>query len=406
MKFLFNSSPLSDKCAILPPNWNYVAKGLSANIERCTKYYQEQTVAAKGGHFLVRLLGSIGVPMKNHIERYHALVETKTMSLAQTMRATSSVSKGSLFKGIFYGENSQEVIVFIDDYFDPYIAEVNWESLKPIRCVLHPISDINYCIPDGTSSSTDSGLSVFEINVPMLAVQFRSFVLSNAKNFIDKDTALLSTNHFIHKYVLSSMIESQVNMCLFNRIYNLVLGVPMGDTRRNLPFYVTDYTDGIDKVFKEQIEYFKRHANNYKTIMLTFQSASGTLFDTLQLPNTATTRQIVWVDVISRLRAMEMLVTLARASGRGIDESVINEYKRNLRYYSSDRSLQHALYPEIRDDLDRIIYKIMNDSFWRHIGEVLSSPIYAVFSTYLRSSVWSSYCWCRNPMSPWSGRTS
>lgn len=346
---------------MVPPNWNYVKKGLEQNNAKVSTYYREQTVGAKGGNFLSRLVLSVGVSMHTHIERYHQIVEAKTMSLAQTFRMSSSVSKGSLFKGLFYGENSQEVLVAVDDYFDPYLAEVNWRELKPIRCVLHPMSDINYNIPAGNSISSAAGLCVLSVNIPMLAVQFRSFVKENFRDFTDQNKILLSTNHFIYKYVLSSIIESQINMCLFNRVYNLIMGAPMSDTRRDLPFYITDYTSGIDKVYKEQIEYFKKHSSDYKSMLLTFKTLDGTLLDTLRLPNTATTRQIVWVDVVSRLRAMEMLLTLAKSTGRAIDENVINEYKRNLKYYNNDNSLQAVLYTDIKDDLDRIIYKIENN---------------------------------------------
>lgn len=364
MQQFFNEISPIGQSTIVPPEWRYIKDGLTRNLDTVREYYNTRPLAVKSNHFLLRLLTALGVPMSHHIERYHQIVEAKALSYSMGFKMTSSIYKGGIFKGVFYGENSSEVIVATDEIFNPYDAYKNWESLKPVTCLYHNRSDLKLLLPNGKTTSSDEGISVFAVNIPMLAVQFRAFLEENYANYKQdpNNNYLAPGSHFIHMYVLPGMLESQLDMSLFNRAYNLCMGSPHSTTTKEHPFYITDYSMQVDRMYNEQIKFFKHSNKDFRSILKTFKCISGSFENALRLPKVVSTRQVVWSQVMARIKPLEFMVALAADGGRRQNASDMNDFFRMFKYYSSDNALRHAIPKEHMYDLDRSIINITRSS--------------------------------------------
>lgn len=358
MQHFFNNESERGQAVIVPPSWRFIKDGLTRNHSTVKSYYNSRVMAVKSNHLLIRLLTGLGVSFTHQIERYHQIVEAKALQYSMGFKLTSSVYKGSLFKGVFYGENSTEVLVATDEVFNPYDAYANWKELQPVKCVYHNRSDLTMLIPNGKTTGTEEGVSVISINIPMLAVQFKAFVEETYGNFIENNDLLHPAAHFIHMYVLPGMLESQTNIALFNRAYNLLMGRPMTRSLKDHPFYITDFRTEVDKYYAGLIGYFTTHDKDFKSILKTFSCMTGSFDDALRLPETASTRQVAWTDVIARIRAIEFMAGLTLDSGRRKNAVTMNSFLRMFLYYSNDAALRHALPYEYRIDLDRSISNV------------------------------------------------
>lgn len=355
MQYFFNYSSPVGKSTIVPPNWRFVKDGLNRNLKTVVEYYNSRVMSVKSDHLLVRLLTGLNVSTALHIERYHQVVEAKCLQYSSGFKLTSSISKGALFKGVFFGHNNLEAIVATDEVFNPYEAHANWKTLKPVKCVYHNKSDLDLLLPNGKTQSTDEGLAVVSVNIPMLAIQFRGFLEETYKNFQERNDILHPASHFIHMYVLPGMLESQLNIALFNRAFNLVTGRPMSESLKKHPFFISDFGEMVDKVYLEQIKYFQKSSHLFESVLRTFPTATGTFEETLTLPSVASTRQVVWTEVIARIRAIEFLAKLTPDNGRKNNASEMNSFLRMFRYYSNDKTLRQAIPEDYRIDLDRSI---------------------------------------------------
>ena len=363
MQQFFNSVTPVGQSTIVPPNWRYIREGLQRNLATTVDYYNSRPVAVKSNHFLLRLVTSLGVSFSHPIERYHQIVEFKALPYSMGFKMTSSIYRGSLFRGVFYGEDSSEILVATDESFNPFDAYDNWRKYKPIRVLHHNKSDLGMLLPNGKTSGTDSGINVIAINIPMLAVMFKAFLEEEYREFLnDPNNTLAPAAHFIHRWVLPSILESQTDIALFNRAYNIALGVPHTEANRQHPFYLTDYTMGVDAVYTEQTRHFKGSNKHFKDILRTLHGLSGSFESILRLPNVVSTRQVVWSEVVARIRALELVTSLLKDGGRSNNGEVLNDMFRMFKYYTNDDALRSVLPVDYMRDLDRSIENTMRST--------------------------------------------
>lgn len=363
MQQFFNSVPPVGQSTIVPPNWRYIREGLERNLNTTVEYYNSRPMAVKSNHFLLRLVTSLGVSFSHPLERYHQIVEFKALGFSMGFKMTSSIYKGSIFRGIFYGENSAEVLIATDEEFDPFEVYDNWQKYSPVRVLHHNKSDLNFLLPNGKSTGSDTGISVFTINIPMIAVMFKAFLEKEVVDFKkDPNNTLAPAAHFIHRWILPGMLKSQTDVALFNRAFNIATGTPHSEANRAHPFYLTDYKLGVDAVYNDLVNHFKGSNKHFKDILRSFHGLSGSFEQIFRLPDVVSTRQVVWSEVVARIRALEFLTTLLKDGGRSNNGEILNEMFRMFKYYSSDNTLRSALPVDYMNDLDMSIDNILRST--------------------------------------------
>ena len=358
MQSFFNDSSTIQHGELVNPNWIYAKAGLLANIKKVVDFYHQSEMAVKSQHFLVNLLLSIGIDQKLDLERYYDAVDTKGLGIGRSFHMTSSLSYGGIFNGVFYGPKSKEVLIAINDSFDPFWVDKHWKNVCAIRPLLITQSDLSMALPDGKNKSTSEGLSVIAINIPMLAVQYRAFCIEQAKNEYNKaDT--LSPGHFVHMFVLPNMLLEQTNMALFNRFNNLLLGAPMSETAAKHPFFLIDYSKFVDRFYNIVIKYLDKSDRNFNTILSLVPMLNGNLKTVLRLPDFAPTRQVWWAEVLSRLDAVEFLTNIAPNGGTKLNHSDVNYFLREFNMLENNNIFNSAPM-EIREDAEIKISNIRN----------------------------------------------
>lgn len=348
MQTFFNTATPLRQVALALPQWNFIRANLIRNVQTVQGYYSTRPFAVRSQHFLVRLLNTIGVSYKLPIDRFYDLVDTKALAHSMVMKMTSSVYKGAIHPGVFYGEGNSEILVAVTDPVNPMETYKNWRTVSAVNPISHEISDTSLMLPNGRSSSVDKGICVIGINIAQLAVQYRGFLDYMQKEYLDQGLSPLTTMQFIHMFVLPNMMAGHLDLVLFNRAYNLLMGAPMGSATKKHPFYLTDYSKLIDQTYTEAIKYFKGQSKEFKAILSTFPAAFSDSFEeALRIPDEAPTRQIVFSEVIARLKVIDFLTSFTPDAGTTRSRSEINDVMRTLKYYDRDRSILSLLPGEL-----------------------------------------------------------
>lgn len=355
---LFNLMPDVSLGVMKNPQWSYIKDGLRKNLGMIIRYYRRNPTAVKSSHFLVRLLQSITVPQSQVLERYYANVDAMVMNLSMALGMTSSIFKGKIFKGIFYGPESHEILIAHNTYFDPFIAHREWKNLCPVKVLRHPISDLGLAIPDGRQTGTESGVAIISINVTMLAVMYRAFRL-NEMVVSEESESQRSIMQFIRMYVLPNMLFSHLDVVLFNRIDNLQKGAPMGEATVKHPFYMTDYSKQINQVHKEILEWLNKADHNFTGILRSVPAVvKNDMDEVMVLPEMAPTKQVIWALLISRLPVLSFMFRTAANEPGTRNRSEVNRTLRYFERYKSDKLLESMLpdylYYDLRGEIETI----------------------------------------------------
>lgn len=360
MHKLFDNEVSTLQGVLTQTGWNYVRDGLKRNLGTVISYYRKNPTAVTSSHFLVKLLQSIAVPQSHNLERYHANVDAMAMNLSMALGMTSSIARGRLFDGAFYGEDCPEVLIAHTDYFDIFEAHRDWQNVCPVRVLSHPRSDMGLNILDGKSNSIETGMAVIAINIPMLAIQYRAFRKNEWLVRGQYGESELSVNHFVRMYVLPNMLFSHLDVAIFNRIDYTSKGAPHGGSRERHSFHLIDYGDKIDTVHAKILKDLGQNYKDFSSIMRTVPMVTkANMEELMRLPGMASTRQVDWALTVARLTAIAFLFRESKGGPGTRNRSEVNEILKQMRVYWSDHTMETMLplehYLEVKDQIQTIL---------------------------------------------------
>lgn len=361
---LFNLDTAASLPVISTGNWRYVRDGLRQNLETVIRYYHRYPMSVKADHFLIRLLQSITVSKMLPIDRYYDNIDGLfSLNLGMALRMTSPLSQGHLFNGDFYGPGTKEILIATTEVFDPIWAEKHWQELTPIRVLRHPRSDLGLTLLNGKKGGIEDGIAVIAINIPMLAIQYRSFWLREKRLAEEYGESPRGIGMFVHMYALPNMLPSHLDYVVFNRINNLLTGAPMGVATGKPPFYLTDFSSKINATQKTMLEQLTKQSKNFIATLFNLGAVTRlNMKEVMEVPDLAPTRQILWALALSRLPMMDFLTRFGTEAGFAKNGQEINRMRQAIRRYDNDKILSHALpvedYFEVHGQLQDILARL------------------------------------------------
>lgn len=287
--------------------WSYLKTGLLNNLEKLEQHYQAFPISVASSHLLVRLIQTIAVSRTLSFDRYVANCSHIALSIGRTIGLTTSLSKGQLWDGVFYGKNNKEILIGHDTLFP--ITEVyhNWKQQQPITVLQHEETNTGLLVPDGRVSSTESGIAIIAINIPLLMAMYYRF--NEEQDQVEIGGGARRTIYqFVHGYALTNMLRTHLDCVVFNRLYNRLIGTPVTEAVRKHSFFLTDYNDALDSAADQQLDYLRKMDKRFGGVMeATHLPASGNLANFSRLPSVPPTLQVFWAISLSRLKILSFL---------------------------------------------------------------------------------------------------
>lgn len=337
-------------------NWDYIREGLKRNLVKVQEHYATRVYAVKSQHYLIRLLQTINIPLSLPLDRYYDNVDTKANNLSMVMKMTSSIFRGYLFDGVFFGENSKEIILNDTSYFNLVQAGKDWKKIKAVKVVWSKRSDLDLLLPNGKKTGFEDSVSVISVNIPLLAVQYRAFMLDQMR----KVEGRLSISHFIHMYVLPNMLDSLLDICLFNRFNNLLKGAPVGKSYYRHQFTLIDYSEFVDKAYYQAIKNLELRTMEYKHVLNAIPAVTkNDMEEVMVLPQSAPTKQVVWAELLARLEVVDSMSLLLGEKGIRANRAEINYFLRFFKQIKNDNSLLSYLPQDIYSDTNYLMNKLI-----------------------------------------------
>lgn len=358
MQNIFNDYHVPKVGISVDPNWRYIRSGLKRNISEAILYYRSKNFSVKNNHLLVSFLRSSSVSISGTIEDFYNHHQNNGVRSSTIFNMTSSLGRGTIFNGVFLGAGSKEIIIASDDYYNPVDLEANWEDIAAVTFLDHPKSDTSLLLANGKAYSTEEGTSVININVPALMVQYRCW-LKQQKELVDLGHGAYSTSVFVHRYVLPNMLNSQLDVAIFNRLNNFINGAPIGIPKYRHAFVLVDYNDRIDKVLKAIAVKQSNKDRDFHTMMREIPLINkNNLLEFARLPENAPTRQLIWAEIVARIKYISFLIHTNPANGLKLNMGTINYIKKMFDQLENSKGLEQIEDKSIIRDLEAEIIRI------------------------------------------------
>lgn len=358
---IFESRYGANPNIVTPPGIHYLKRTYRQEIKKIIEYYNTRVFSVKSEHFLAKAINTASSSSQYDLDRYMQVIYARSPMVSKQFRFTSEVSYGTLHEGVFYGPNVKEVIFYNEEYFSPFDYVNDWKSLKPIKVLSHPISDLGLMLPNGKKNSTAEGMAFISINFPMLMFQYRQFELEQYRRVLKGDIGQLGIQHFIHMYVLPNMMESHLDIVIVNRLMNLHESAPMSESLSSHPFRVIDYKGKLDIELKNVLKYNKGKKLLYEGLLKAIPSVfSQDGQESLLMPDLIHTRQAWWALLLARLPIMEFLIDYGGDDLKQMNKSHLASLKVELKRLLNSRVLNNTLDRDTRYDYEELISLLLN----------------------------------------------
>lgn len=321
------------------PKAVYVQNGLTENLLRQRRHYQNRIQRVDNRHLLVRLIQNSPLPYKSDARPFLDAAKDLLYELASAFKLTSNVSVGEVHHpGVFYGTGVYEAISLHDEPFDVY---QDWRTLSPIRILNHPVSGTHLQLPDGSDRQAN-GYATIAINYPMLMWVYRHWRLDESVSMVDDSH--LSVGHFVHMHLLPGCLEDHLDGVIFNRLYNdlLVFEDTGGDEAGSM--HLIDYSEALDGVLAGYMDRLERETLSVEELIASVPVVGHeTLYETLRLPDLIVNQQTRWWCWMAQVPVLKWVVVYQYLTGSRRDVSFERDTERLLRRTLRGRWIPNGL---------------------------------------------------------------
>lgn len=337
------------------PRFTYVKQGVMRNASRLVAYARANPDTVRSDHILVQILQSLAVSITRDTEEYYRIVSELASELSQAVGLTTGNSYGKIRRSSdFYGKYYSEILLGIEnDNVDLTDPDADWENWQPVKVLHHNVTSYQPEMLDGSDNSRD-GLAVIQIDIPMLAMQYRAFRLREMQR--PAEETQLTLGQFVMMYPITNMIWSHLDYSSFNFFLAASRGESYDQFRQRNSFYTTNYDEKAMDCYHTAMDAFRRREYTWQDFFKQIPAISwDNQWEVLSLPTVPATRQLEWALIYSRLPAVLCYFQTNEAHGIGAARQESRRVLRSLRQIRNDNSLKtqlpRDLYEEFSDNV-------------------------------------------------------
>ena len=329
---LFTTLSGVDRGNLLPSKWDYVRRVLQSNVEAAQVFRaQSYNAPVTRNEFFQNAILNFPVSFLLSMPEFIEQAKNVCENFSQALRITSPLSPGNAFSGNFVNGNVGEFYLLVEDDDFEYAKVTDWKKLRPVWYLDHPSTSL---APAPLSfQQNPEGIAVIAVDLVKLIYMYRRFAEETLSGiYTTQDTR--SIQMFAHLHVLPNMLDSQIDIAVFNRLNEMSMwGKPTSSRiSAKLPHPYVDIDQRCDDVLKEALELYTNAYGVYESILQSTPSVyHQSAYQELILPDSATTYNCLWLQVVSRLKMYDFLLRIGGKEGIRVNQHHINRLVRIIR---------------------------------------------------------------------------
>ena len=344
---IFAADNLTVRAAVLPGGWDYAKRVLLTNIADAQEYRMNYFIAAqRRNEFMQKALLNFPVPITLSENEYIEQIKYAALNFSQTMRITSPISAGLSAAPSFFASAVAETYLLIETDF--YKRDVDdWKRLTPVWYLDHPSTSL---LPMQFSmQTTESGHAVIAVDLAKLAYMYYRFCREALPPELTP-TSDRSIEAFTNQYVLPNMLQSQLNISVLNRAIALANDTPppSSSSHGKIPHPWIDVDARVDSALKLTISMLHNSNGSFDNLLQALPSVSAHAQRTaLVLPDMADTSNVVWLQVLSRLKVFNFMMDQTGDEGVRVNQHYLSRLARTINAYDVREMIAKKLSPAV-----------------------------------------------------------
>ena len=238
-------TPLCNVGSNVTPNIDICRNLIKSRVDYQQEFYKIHGQYVPSNHILIRLAYLLSPYIESEVDLQRRIYDN-VHEICTALQLTSSTTKGRIFNKAFY---TNKCIILSTTFPDTLHVE-KWNDLRPVRCLTHPFTSMEVRLPPITAASLIEGITAVGIDIYLYAKMLLNWIKENeARLSADQE----SISQFISKYVLTGMINEQVDISVRNRLPMLATGIEIPVNLDDRQF-VLSYSNTMDSLLHKTIK--------------------------------------------------------------------------------------------------------------------------------------------------------
>ena len=300
----FHLKPLNNGGTIRPAELPYLRRTLQQELSVVKRYYRKHYKKVESKNLFANLINCF--PMLLHLDDYSfsRTIEDQAETFLRSFNIVSTMNHGKVQKkGVLLGPQTEEIVISVNNEDDFLGVEDRWWRLEPVTYLYHTRSDLGLPVLNNTTKG--QGFGILAVNIPMLLVKYRYWVAY--QKTLSED--IPSVFQFVGTFVLPDVVRSYFDIAVFNRmdLQTSETGV-LRKYPSSHPFYLTDYSDRIDKMADAVIKRYQGQAPNLERAVFTPLIFKDSLLEIMKRPSGPVNLNNEWAYLLMMLPYYRFLI--------------------------------------------------------------------------------------------------
>lgn len=319
--------------------FDYIKRRYNTELTKVKEYYREKERAVDNKHLISRLVNTLTPSLSLDIYDYLKVIDTNARFLSKQFGIVSNINSGVVMDNLFFGKNSNEILLYKEHPIDLDDFEGNWKEYVPIKVIYTDSTDLDMSIPFNDKQYFIPVLNVMSIDVVVLMLQYYKW--ANHRMLTAQTT---NTNVFVSQVVLPNMLDNILDLAIYNRFMYIVDEREIPEFTFNHPFHVLDLSPGVDKILTDVVKDLEDTSIPVMQILQTIPSiVNENMYDALFIDHKYYTKQSEWVLLLSRIYTINDMVRLLGKKGISRNKDLLSKLPVYIKELSNSRTIDNKL---------------------------------------------------------------
>lgn len=281
------------------PEIIYIKRRVKGELVRIQNYYHNRESTVNNQHILARLIDLIYPSINEDPFTVFKQVIAVKDYISRQLGLSSTITFGKIHNNILYKQNSKELFISVDNKIDPFDFKHNWMNYSPCRIIYNDDNTLDFYNFDGRKAKYMEGLTIVEIDIPILILMYNFWSLERLKKSLSIDSTI-----FVRNIVLPKLTGSQLDIAIWNRYSNIFLN-RLGNDGNNYythPLVTLNFKNNLDNILYKIKDRMVNINMRLPNILLHIPTIySDNMLDALKINIGYLTKQSEWCLWLSRL---------------------------------------------------------------------------------------------------------
>ena len=322
LQYLWNNVDKSYKRKIYP-KIDYVKHNVNSYLSYIKNYYANSDRYVKRPNKLVTLIESLSIDLSKNTTDVFLDLDTNSKYNSNTIGFITNINKNTeSFENTIIDNTKEYIIIDIDNF--NYLDKNDCKN--SLECIYNNSDEVLIAHPKVIDMEDKT--FIYTLNPTKLGMGY--YYWANEQLKIDKD---IDVARFVYEVILTEVIDSIVDVSLFNRYINLSDNVPVTEFKNYNIITLPDLSKYIDKMYSWVLKHYKNDEIVYEEYLINIPLIiKDNALELIQLPYIQTDRRNKWAIYLSRF---DYILHLLNHVDNKRNKDKLNRLVKSLKYDES-----------------------------------------------------------------------